>query len=601
MKIFFSNIPKKIEFFARNLKGISAYFILSDSVNIKRIESFLSNIKGLRCIDKNAFLKNYTFKADYIEFIARLNQAQEAFDWNALNLSTKSRLSFDFYYRLFYASIIKGVIDTGGYDNLIVVSDDYALAQQVKMFSRQSGHSFNLALRVSGKRYISMLCFFLPVSVFFVFLRTLFYAFAAKIMLSPRVKREHNGYLIKTLLSHYSFDTNGDFKDIYFHRLVNYFKKKQINFIIDATIFKPYLRNIIKVKRERKNFIIIPREAYLSYLDIIKCFLVSLRRFFGKFDIKSGLLIGNVDLSSLVASEIQKECASKDFFLNLLEYYSMKSFIKNVKFNKVIYPFEHRSWESMLIFAIREARFPSSVIGYQHTSIAPKHTNFILGKNEWKNAILPDRIISMGKITKGIMENYGSFPPEILEAGPALRQEIVAEGVCQKDVSGMRNILVAMTTDTDEYRKMMGFIKEAFSADNYFKVRIRPHPLAYLEGAPKEYNFSSVNFEFDYDKNLVNSLSWADIVFYCSSTVSIEAIQRGIPIVYVDFGEDLCPDPLFELSDFKWRVSKPEKVLDALTRIKQMPIERFNLAKNKARSYACEYIYPSTEDNLAVF
>lgn len=595
MKIYFSCTLKRIEFLTRDLKGASAYLILTDNNDdISRIKLLL-NKKGVIPVDKNTFLKNGVFKTEYVEFIASLNRMNRAFDWHALNLSSKSRLSFDFYYRLAYAVIIKNTLSSREYDNLILVSNDPHLARQVKIFSREGGHTFVLALRFSNKRYC------LPLPMLFVFLRTLLYASVAKVLMRKPINVNREYYLLKTLLSQYSFDDKGNFKDIYFHRLIDYLNQKQIGFIVNATIFKPYLRNFIKIKGSNNGITIIPRETYLSYLSILRCFLRSLYCFFNKFGLKKNIFLHGVDVSVLVKSEICLECASKDYFLNLLEYYSMKAFVRNFKFNSIIYPFEHRSWESMLVCAVRESRFPAFLVGYQHTSIALKHTNFLFGKDEPKDAILPNKIVSMGKITNDIMKKYGNFPHEILEIGPALRQEAVAPGISQKNISSMRNILVAMTTDTDEYRKIMSFTKKAFIADRYFRIKIRPHPLAHLEGTLNEQDFLPSNMEFDYGKKLGDSLSWADIVFYSSSTVSIEALRMGIPIVYIDFGEDLCPDPLFELNDFKWLVSSPAEVLTTLTGIRKLPQDSFNLAKNKAYCYAREYLFPCNENTMAIF
>lgn len=602
MKIIFSDSLTKVKSISNALKGGIACVILSPLRDLSRADALFKSSANFNFFDKEELIKKYKdhFKSEYIEFIARLNCKQRQFDWNALNFSSKSRLSFDFYYRLFDAWIINHLLNSVKTDNIVIISDDRLLMEQIRYLAQKNGCIFIKKISCSGKEYLLRFLHFSPVFLIVAFMRAFIHLMLSRFFLFPRPLRDKDYYVIKTMLSANSFGRDGNFKDVYFCKLVDYLRKKNVDFLVNANVFSPYCRNLLRILRCRKRVKIFTREAYLPFLGIIKCLIFSLWRYWKVFGISKAELDG-LDVVLLVKGQIRRECAGKDYFLNLLEYYSIMSFKRNINFRKIIYPFEHKSWESMLILGLDGGRERLDIIGYQHTSIAPKHTNFLLGRNEARYIPLPDRVICMGAITKNIMKDYGNFPETMLQVGAALRQDFSALNGLSHKGRKIRNILVALTTDTNEYARIIDFLKTSFSNEHPYAIRVRPHPLMYIERKIKLSSSLVPNFQIDSEESLACSLSWADIVFYSSSTVSIEALWRGIPVVYIDFGEALCPDPLFELNDFKWQVSKPDEVADTLNRIKQMPEDRFNTAKDKARGYACEYIYPSTWDRLAVF
>lgn len=506
-------------------------------------------------------------KDKYISFIAQLNKEKHPFEWEALNFVSKSRLSFDFCYRLFDAFAGKGQ----------------------KNFATSS---------VTSKKKDNNFC--IPLCL--IFLRIIFFSLISKILFGHPEFKDKNYLVIKTLVNAQTFSRDNRFEDVYFHKLIDYLRKKNTPIIVDATVFRPYLKNLIRIKKCMVKGPIIPRELYLSLADICKCFLISLKRYLFAFDLGESAYFENIDLGKILKSEMRKECGGSDFFLNLLEYYSINSFSRNVQFDRILYPFEHRSWEAMLISGLRKADPRIQILGYQHTSIAPKHTNFLLAKNEAGYVSLPDKIICMGKATKEIMQKIGNFPAEKLKVGCALRQNIMQpQDYRQNDIFDISHILVALTTDTNEYFKVLKFLDRSLGKNNPYNVRVRPHPITEIERGRWLPNGLAFKFEIDRDKNLNNSLSWAHIVLYASSTVSIEAIGRGIPVLYLDLGDPLCPDPLFELNDFKWSVSRPEELTAAINSIKNIARDSFSSAKTAAARYASGYIYPAIEENLENF
>lgn len=604
MKIFFSDNFKKIKTRIESSGCIVSVFILDQGKKNKDIENKLRKIKNCEIINRTELEDKYKdkFKDEYIEFIAKLNKAQKTFYWHALNLSTKSRLSYDFYFSLFKAYLISKLVDNNKNEELIIVCNNKTIISQIKDLADKKRYKFSHSLKLRSRKIIDFPNRIFPFTLTAVFLRTIIYKYIIKLIFKPKISENTNYFLIKTLLSLPAVKRRGNYEDIYFNKLIEHLKNRDIPFLIDATIFKPFLRNVLRLKRCKDGIIIIPREIYLTIIDLVKCYLISIKNFYCLFGIKSKIELDKIDVTKILYSEIKRECALKYYFLNLLEYFCTKSILNNIKTNRTIYPFEHRSWESMFIYAVREKDKNIKITGYQHTSIATKHTNMILAEEEYKYIPLPDKIISMGKISRDILEKHGNFPNTILQIGCALRQKAAVTGRWErKDNKKLKNILVALTTDTDEYSKILKILISAFKSNSPYKVKIRPHPLTNIERVSKGAPDIPDHLEFDENSDLEDSFDWADIVFYSSSTVSIEAIQRGIPVLYYDKREGLCPDPLFDLKDFKWKISSPDEIDKVIKIIQNTDKNTFQKAKNRAIEYASEYIYYPNKERMEVF
>ena len=371
--------------------------------------------------------------------------------------------------------------------------------------------------------------------------------------------------------------------------------------MVNATIFKPFLRNVLRLKRCKDGIIIIPREIYLTIIDLVRCYLISVKNFYCSFGIKGKIQLDKIDVTKILYFEIKRECASKHYFLNLLEYFCTKSILNKIKIKHIIYPFEHRSWESMLIYAVKEKNMNIKITGYQHTSIAPKHTNMILGKGESKHIILPDKIICMGKITKNILKEMGNIPADILEIGCAMRQKMPKREKLLKGRKNQIKNILAVSTDPDDYMKMLEFLSHPFYENVPLKIKLRPHPLVFIKKTPCKISKLSNNIEIDQNSDLETSLDWADVVLYSSSTVSLEALQRGIPVIYLDSGDCLCPDPLFESDNLKWKISSPDGIEKVIEIIQNTTQNTFQQAKMKAMEYASKYIYYPNKERMEVF
>src|SRR3989338_8033265 len=111
-----------------------------------------------------------------------------------------------------------------------------------------------------------------------------------------------------------------------------------------------------------------------------------------------------------------------------------------------------------------------------------------------------------------------------------------------------------------------------------------------------------VRLRFNEDRGPVDmAFSQADVVLYASSTMGLEAVRRGIPVVCLDLGIFLNPDPLHDLTSLKWAARDPESLRRALRAISSLPEREMELMRRRAGEYAARYCPAASPPRLEPF
>jgi hypothetical protein len=167
----------------------------------------------------------------------------------------------------------------------------------------------------------------------------------------------------------------------------------------------------------------------------------------------------------------------------------------------------------------------------------------------------------------------------------------------------IKNIFVPLALSSEEYVKGLKFLNEAFDGRDDYNIKIRPHvyPVMRIEEALSCAGKPRFTFTIDQDPDLDRSLKEADIVLYFSTTVSLEALTRGIPVVNIDPGFFLSPDPLFGLRDFKWNARTPDELVKTIGEIESLPDAEYEAMRGRACRYAADYITPVTAEKISAF
>lgn len=534
------------------------------------------------------------FLSDFTEFTGNLNLQNNSFYWWSLNLSNKNPITTGLCDKVFSFMCIVQMLNNAKSEDILVVTEDKDLVGQLAEYAKDIKVVNLIHKRKSIKEILKDLT---PLAPVYAFLRTAYFKCLSRKYTKIPDFGQKSIKMVLTLLSFQCF-SKGGYKDTYFGRFIDYLNQKHIDFLTIFIVITPaYKKVLIEMERQKISMPFVTLERFLSIKDAIICLLISLKKYFCPIKLNGKATMGGVSLRYIVKRVIRNDCKSTYFFDNLRVYFVLNNILDRFNIDRVFYPYENRSFEKMLVIAAKEKDPMPRLIGYQHASLSKRHTNFFLAPEEASITPMPDRIMAMGDETYNIMREEGNFPVFLLDKACALRQDISFDYI--RDKSPIKNILVVLATGIDEYVKVIMYLNAAFGGTKGYNLLIRAHPVFPLKDALNITGKPLFDFEESRSMTLDESFRWADILFYVHSTVSIEALAKGIPVVNIRIDSILDPDPLFRFNDFKWQASGAEDAINIIRMIDTMSDDEYHSRQEIAIEYVKRYFYPVNEENMA--
>jgi hypothetical protein len=134
-----------------------------------------------------------------------------------------------------------------------------------------------------------------------------------------------------------------------------------------------------------------------------------------------------------------------------------------------------------------------------------------------------------------------------------------------------------------------------------YDVVLRAHPNVPLErllgqclnDLPDHFRRSDDDLETDIDRCFC--------VIYRQTSVGLQALMNGIPVIHLAIDAPLPCDPIMNLRSSKWTVSTPEGLLAAVQEIVLLDARKIEEGVGAAKEYANDYFALPNEWNLQAF
>ncbi|MFA6078177.1 MAG: hypothetical protein WC779_00300 [Candidatus Omnitrophota bacterium] len=579
-------------------------FLVSGPDQLSRYRSSVRN--GLVTADLNAPVedKNGLDKAllekQYLELISSFSAKTDSPFWWAGSVSEKSTFSSQLFVRIYKMQYLDGLIKRSGDADIAVICSDKALRSQIR-----NNYAAHFDIRCSRIGIIhDGICDAVGIcaGVLKQIARALYeYGLLLYVRMVMRTKRRSIDkksiyVVIRTWADHRSYKT-GSYQDPYFNRLLAHVSASGRKVLIFAGILSGFKGLVRLFEKDRVN-LIVPTDFYLRGADVLKCLFVSL---FLRPRIKNEIIFNGRPLNHLVLHELRQDITTTRFFGAVLQYYSCKRLAAAIPIERFIYTFENYAWEKMSMLGLRSCGPKIKIAGFQHAFVPKNNFAYFPGPSERKTMPLPDKIITMGSRTRDIMKRIGDYPADIFDTGCALRQEyLFSLGELPRETDG--DIFVPLTITIEDTVKAFQFIFRSGLAESRKKIYFRLHPATPRDEVMKGIGFSLPdNFIISDNPPIVKEIERCCIVLYTWTTVCIEALKMGRPVVYMDINYPLEVDPLFECSFLKRTASTPEQLLPVISELCGMDDPHFRDELKKAQEYVKEYFYPVNKEGLDAF
>jgi surface carbohydrate biosynthesis protein (TIGR04326 family) len=577
------------------------YLNLEESLGSSQIDNYLRQLSNVTELPKSQLFRQYgkNFLDKYRQLMAQLNARNHSLHWWAMPFTDKNALLRPCFNDIAQFLLIVELAH-GNAGLLLVITESADLSAQVQAWAGQKGIKIHNLYREpwSWRRFLKRHS---PAGVVNVVIRTALLWFLSR-RYRPKRNQRDSHLVIATLTHPRSFSSPKGYEDAYFGSLVDHVAASDQDTVILTQVIERPLAQLKQLKSLKFGIPIVPVESCLNFQDISACAYHAFKKYLWPTrGLQGPIQIDELDVSCLVKRVIVDTCRSGNFFMSLRMYYGAKRLAQTVRTTLCLFPYENRSWEKMVLIGMRSVSPNIQMVGYQHASVTVSHTNLLLQDSEADLTPLPSRILTTGEIVKGWLERDGNYPPGTIKAGCALRQSQSIEAETKRRKPQLNHVLVALATNIGEYVRILIFLEAAFSSSDHYTVRVRPHPAFTLESALNVAPLNRRDFFSPSTGPLSEDLEWADVVLYASSTVGLEAVSLGIPVVHLDVGDFLETDPILGWDEFKWSVREPSKLISTLKNIEAIPDAQFSELQQRGKKYSAAYLSPVTLTVLRSF
>jgi len=541
------------------------------------------------------------FLQEYIDLIGTIGKEKNSRTWWATDIASKNRFTSNLPFLLHQFLTVIETVENQDYDHLIILNPSWVILETLKkVFTISNANFVCFGSRFSKWKEIFFGCCRRILSVLYITLRVSvrksYFQNKLKHIIKEALSKSTPSYVIKTFIYDHSFSEDGNYKDSFYGSLPEFLKGKK-HVIIYADIVGNDKLCIEKI-RKCVSYVILPVEIFLSYIDICRALILSL---FCIVRIRQEVLFFGYEVSNIVNNEFLRTYNGIPFY-QFLHYWSTKNLIRTLSIETFLLTYENNPWEKMCIVAVRKYSPSTTIIGYQHTVVPQASANMFISREEQNVFPMPDKILTVGEAPKEILERYGSFENGQIESSCGLRFEYLFE-TAQSERKRSGHILVVLEGIFEVY-KMVNYVLRELQGNTKHQVVIRAHPVLPLDrmAYKLDYRIDDIqNFNISNNPSLKKDIEWADIVIYWGTTVALEALSMGKPVIHYEMDSVLSYDPLFECNYLKWVVSDKDSLIPTIDEIYSLNDEQFASEQTDAKAYLSRYFFPVSEEGLNKF
>jgi hypothetical protein len=395
--------------------------------------------------------------------------------------------------------------------------------------------------------------------------------------------------VIKTFVYPHSFK-NGKYEDVFMGRLPGHLASQK-NVVIYAHILGDYDTCLRLASTSDR--VIIPVEAMLSFKDFVQAVIDIL---FVPIVVPSSLTFDGKDVSPLIRKYFNHTFKGVQLE-QYVQFWAARKLALSLQIETFYMTYENYPWERMVIKALHDVSPATEIVGIQHTVVPEAFLNYFVSHAEKMERLLPDRAYTTGVRPAEIIKRYSSDNALSIKPGCGLRFESF-QGI---EISGPRrplqNILMPLEASL-KAAPMVAYVLKQMAQQEGLVLRVRNHPLLPWERFEQVVGMKpGQNVQFS-KGSLKEDLEWADVVIYWSTTVAMEALMMGKPVIHFDTGALLSFDPLFECDSLKLKVTENQSLMDVISKLESLSEETFEMQGRKAREYLGAYFSPVSEENL---
>jgi hypothetical protein len=284
-----------------------------------------------------------------------------------------------------------------------------------------------------------------------------------------------------------------------------------------------------------------------------------------------------------------------DFFFNFdaeIFYLATKKICKKKIIDRLILIYEGNVFERACIQAFRKFS-EGIIIGYSHAVVFPLNLKIRVTNKEKAKRPEPDVLVSTGSGTKKLLVEAGNRDPSSITSGCSLRYIPHRNDSPSND----RNFTILVALDgVWSTVSVLNWLMQQANLFKGYKVRLRGHPNVPIEMLLTDCICDKPDNFFISNSSLKEDIASCFCVLYRQTSVGLQALMNGAPVIHLAIDAPLVCDPIRDFTAFKWTISSPEELSQALQEIHAIELGQMKDAIRLSRAYAERYFAPP--DNI---
>ncbi len=580
---------RKIKSYAKGKRG---YLSFAEGNNDNEIFGNLKS-QGYENIDLRDIIIKYRsdLRKAVINFSGELNCSVPHKDWWAIGMSRRVAM-YPFSSGLAKLFIMSKIIKLDKWDTCVVYDNSIYPWIYLKGGKHRIGADIftEYSMNTDWKYRLKMT---LPVDVFLWAGRKI--NVKNKLGWKPlKINKERSEarVLMFTLIDRNNFVKEGTFRDIYLGDLANHLEENGQNVLILGKLHEDLTEDLLKHINYKYSNPFYLLDYFWSFKNLLDVTKRSLLAFFRNPPVWPQSYFADFDVRRLLDASLHWDLQAS-YSDCLMDYRASERCLEQISPDFFVYPYENKCFERMFLRSVSETHPDTTKIGYQHAVLTPKHIHMFLAKGESQTMPLPDKIVTNGPYTASLLDKDGNYPDGMVMKGTALRQiTAIPDNFVKKHLpEKVRNVLVTLAEGREEYDKGFIFLKEIQSdkRTDMFEFRIRLHPGIPYDPFRNERLLRELRHTRDTTPSLIESLFWADVVLYASTSVAVQAMGMGIPVIWMDLLDFWGNDPISDEEVLRWNLSSPDEWGKVISEIEQLSQDEFERRRYKSKNLVSEY------------
>lgn len=220
--------------------------------------------------------------------------------------------------------------------------------------------------------------------------------------------------------------------------------------------------------------------------------------------------------------------------------------------DRMIYIYENQPWERALCAGARKFLPDTALVGYQHARTPKLLLSFYLAPGGESEAPLPHRVITVGAHTAELLGSSGYEPGQVRVGGALQIRALTPHSEVYEtdpdnggiDDGNQSTVLIACSNGIQESAELAHLATSLFPKESNTRLMIKFHPGMPLRQVSKFMQVVLPSHVEISEEPLEQLMARSSLMVYSGSTVCLEALAIGLPVIHFRPKFDLDMDPL---------------------------------------------------------